>query len=82
MREGWLTTTFDDLDGDVDVVFPASPVDVSEVSAAQLLLQGELFFRELPLIHCEMAQIWCVGLFLMEETHRFWRYTVCAYIYI
>lgn len=60
------STIFEDLDGDVDVVFPASAKHVRKVSVAQLLLQGELLFGELPFIHCEVTQVWRVGLFLME----------------
>lgn len=45
-------------------------MDVSEVAAAQLLLQGELLLRQLPFVLQKRMQIWGVGLSLMEETHK------------
>lgn len=55
MKQRRWNTTFDDLDGDINMVFPPASVNISKVAAAQLLLQGELFFGEFPLIHCKMT---------------------------
>ena len=64
-------TALYDLDGHVDVVLPAPPVDVSEEAAAELLLQTELLFGQLPLVLYQMVQVRGLGLFLhTQRTQR------------
>lgn len=65
-----IVTTFDDLDGDVDMVFPASLVNVGEETTAELLPQSELLFGQLPFVHHQMVQVCGFWPFLNQDNRR------------
>lgn len=61
------STIFQDLNGNIDVVLPAAPIDLREAARAELVQHGELIFWQNPTIQ-QVVDILSVWLYLMQET--------------